>query len=98
MTDLTDLPNIGPKLAAALVDAGITTPEALHELGSVEAWWRVHPTFDCLHSLLALEGAIRGIPKSLLDEETRARLHIEARDLSRGHARPWRTGPGDLTQ
>lgn len=79
MSNLTDLPNIGPALAQALKDAGIDTPTKLSEAGSVEAWWRIHPTFDCLHSLLALEGAIQGIPKSQLDQQTRQRLKDEAR-------------------
>lgn len=78
MSDLTDLPNIGPALAQALKDAGIDTPAALIKVGSIEAWWRIHPTFDCLHSLFALEGAIRGIPKSHLDQQTRQRLKDEA--------------------
>lgn len=79
MSDLTGLPNVGPALAAALKDVGIDTPAKLVEAGSVEAWWRIHPTFDCLHSLLALEGAVQGIPKSQLDEETRQRLRREVR-------------------
>lgn len=74
MSDLTELPNIGPKLAATLREAGIDTPDALEEVGSIEAWWRIHPTFDCMHSLFALEGAIQGVPKSLLDDDTRRRL------------------------
>lgn len=78
MSELTKLPNIGPKLAKALTEAGIDTPRALNDMGSIEAWWRIHPTFDCLHSLFALEGAIQGIPKSHLDEATRQRLHAEA--------------------
>lgn len=77
MSDLSDLPNIGPALAQALKDAGIDTPAALIEVGSIEAWWRIHPTFDCLHSLFALEGAIQGIPKSRLDQQTRQRLKDE---------------------
>jgi len=79
VSELTDLPNIGPKLATALHDAGITTPEELYTVGSVEAWWRVHPAFDCMNSLLALEGAVQGIPKKALDEETRQYLRTEAR-------------------
>ncbi len=79
MSELTDLPNIGPALAQALTDAGIDSPTKLAKAGSVEAWWRIHPTFDCLHSLFALEGAIQGIPKSQLDQPTRQRLKDDAR-------------------
>lgn len=78
MNDLTDLPNIGPKLAHALTEAGISNSIELRDIGSVEAWWRIHPTFSCLHSLLSLEAAIRGIPKSQLDDTTRQRLRDEA--------------------
>lgn len=74
MTRLEDLPGVGTKLAAALRGAGIPDAEALAEVGDVEAWRRVHPTFDCLHSLQALAGAVRGIPKSTLDAATRAEL------------------------
>ena len=77
MNELTDLPNIGPKLAQALIEVGIDTPEKLADVGSIEACWRVHPQFTCLHSLLALEGALQGIPKSLLDQKTRERLRQE---------------------
>ncbi len=74
MTDLIDLPNIGPRLASALTRAGISGPEELRVIGSLEAWWRIHPTFDCMHSLYALEGAVRGIPKLDLDRATREQL------------------------
>lgn len=77
MSDLTDLPNIEPVLAQALKDARIDTPAKLVEVGSVEAWWRIHPAFNCFHSLLALEGAIQGIPKSQLDQQIRQRLKDE---------------------
>ncbi|EPH03418.1 hypothetical protein HMPREF1531_01479 [Propionibacterium sp. oral taxon 192 str. F0372] len=79
MSDLTDLPNIGPALARALKNVGIDTPTKLIEAGSLEAWWRIHPTFDCLHSLLALEAAIQNIPKTHLDQQTRQRLKNKAR-------------------
>lgn len=79
MSDLTDLPNIGPALARALTAAGVDNPAKLVDVGSIEAWWRIHPTFDCFHSLLALEGAIQGIPKGQLDNETRQRLQDAVR-------------------
>ena len=34
MTKLTDLPNIGPKVAGDLEPAGISTPEELREIGA----------------------------------------------------------------
>ena len=38
------------------------------------AWRRIHPTFDCLHSLQALAGAVCGFPTSTPDAATRALL------------------------
>ena len=48
MARLTDLPNIGPKLAENLEKAGIETPERLRELGRrrhsfASALWRTPP-------------------------------------------------------
>ncbi len=74
MSRLENLPNTGPKLAAALREAGIADADQLAEAGPVEAWRRVHPTFDCLPSLTALAGAALGVRKSELDAETRAEL------------------------
>ena len=78
VTELRDLPGVGPELEAALRAAGITDAETLRRTGSVEAWWAVHPRFTCLHSLLALEAAIRGVSKRELDDVTRERLRREA--------------------
>lgn len=78
MSDLIDLPNIGPKLARALTRAGITSAGELRSVGSIEAWRRIHPSFDYLQALFSLEAAIRGIPRNRLDEETRRRLRREA--------------------
>lgn len=75
--ELQALPNIGPRLAEALVEAGIDSVAALREAGAVAAWWRIHPRFDCLHSLYDLEAALQGIPKRELDPATRARLRCE---------------------
>ena len=54
MARLTDLPNIGPKLAENLEKAGIETPERLRELGAEEAFLRIRTQADaasCLHQL-----------------------------------------------
>lgn len=64
MSELSKLPNIGPKIALELEEAGIHTIEALREVGSIEALIRINGTqFDegCLNKLYALEGAIVGI-------------------------------------
>lgn len=69
MSGLTELPNIGPVVAAELEQIGIHTPAELRELGAREAWLRIRALVDpgaCLHMLLGLEGAVEGIKKSLL--------------------------------
>lgn len=73
-SELSKLPNIGPKIAEELVKAGINCPKDLCELGSVEALLKINGTqFDesCLNKLYALEGAIRGIRWHGLDLETK---------------------------
>ena len=77
MERLTDLPNIGPKLAENLEKAGIETPERLRELGAEEAFLRIRAQADaaaCLHQLEALAGAAEGVRKSLLFPERKAEL------------------------
>jgi len=79
MTELTDLPNIGDKLAEELQSVGITRAEQLVELGSVEAAVRItrgrpHTGYNLLY---ALEGAIRGVRWHSLPKEDRARVRAE---------------------
>ncbi len=64
MTEIEDVINIGPVLAKELRAAGITSREALQQLGARKTWERlsnVNPDRDYASSLLALEGAIRGM-------------------------------------
>lgn len=75
--ELTDLPNIGPKLAENLCRVGVTTPEQLRELGARESFLRIHAQVDptaCFHQLTALAGAEDGIPKKALSQEKKAAL------------------------
>lgn len=60
---LEDAVNIGPALAHDLRAVGIADLDALRSLGADEAWVRMHAAgcHDCLSSLLALEGAVRGV-------------------------------------
>jgi len=84
METLTDLPNIGPKLAENLERAGVETPERLRELGAEGAFLRIRAQADptaCLHQLEALAGAAEGIKKSLLPPERKAELKAWYRDL-----------------
>lgn len=75
---LSDMPNIGKTLERQLINSDITSPEALVELGSVEAIRRLGlsgPT--CYNKLYALEGAIRGIRWHDISKEDREALKRE---------------------
>lgn len=73
---LSEMPNIGAVVEAQLIEVGITTPEELIRVGSKEAWLRIFgiDPSACIHRLYGLEGAIRGIRKTMLDDETKADL------------------------
>lgn len=84
MKELTDLPNIGPKLAGNLEKIGVATPEQLRELGPEEVFLRIRAQVDntaCLHQLEALAGAAEGVKKSLLPPERKAELKAWYRKL-----------------
>lgn len=76
MGQLSRLPNIGEKVEQQLNAAGIFTYDELKEKGAEKAWLMIQKNDPsaCIHRLLALEGAIRGIPKGLLPEDRRAEL------------------------
>lgn len=77
MERLTDLPNIGPKLAGNLEKIGVTSPEQFQGLGAEEAFLRIRAQVDptaCLHQLEALAGAEAGVKKSLMSPERKAEL------------------------
>lgn len=81
---LTDLPNIGPVLAAHLTQAGVETPEQLRQMGAEGAFLRIRAQADataCLHELEALAGAVEGVRKSLLPPERKAELKAWFRGL-----------------
>ncbi len=65
--ELTSLPNIGVVVVERLRAAGVTTPEQLKTLGSVEAAFRLRALAKtpedapCASMLSGLEGAIRGV-------------------------------------
>lgn len=84
MERLTDLPNIGPKLAENLGKIGVTTPEQFRSMGAEEAFARIRAQVDstaCLHQLEALAGAEEGIKKSQLAPERKADLKTWFRGL-----------------
>jgi DNA transformation protein len=65
--ELTGLPNIGAVVAQKLRAAGVTTPQQLKSLGSVEAAVRLRALAarpedaPCASMLSGLEGAVRGV-------------------------------------
>ena len=74
---LTDLPNVGPKLAENLRRVGLETPEAFRVAGTEEAFLRIRAQVDanaCFHQLTALAGAELGVPKKALPAERKAAL------------------------
>ena len=76
MGELSKLPNIGEFIEKQLNEVGITTYKELKEAGAKEAWLRIKEIDDsaCIHRLYALEGAIEGIKKSQLNQETKIEL------------------------
>lgn len=76
MERLSQLPNIGEVLERQLVLLDINSPDELRAIGAKEAWLRILAVDDsaCIHRLYSLEGAVRGIKKSMLDENTKLEL------------------------
>jgi len=91
---LEDVVNIGPALAHDLRAIGVADIDALRELGADEAWIRMHASggHDCLSSLLALEGAVRGVRWMQISADDRdavvaaAREKLAAATASTAHA------------
>ena len=77
MERLTDLPNIGPKLAANLEKIGVAGPEQLRAMGAEEAFVRIRAQVDpaaCFHQLTALAGAEAAVPKKALSQAKKQAL------------------------
>lgn len=66
MGELSSLPNIGKVVEEQLNQVGIRTKEDLKSVGAKQAWLKIQEIDDsaCIHRLLALEGAIRGVKKN----------------------------------
>ena len=76
MGELSSLPNIGKVEEEQLMQVGIHSAGELKRIGAKEAWLRIQ-TIDesaCIHRLMALEGAIQGVKKSMLSDEVKADL------------------------
>ncbi|WP_050347240.1 TfoX/Sxy family DNA transformation protein [Arsenicicoccus sp. oral taxon 190] len=79
---MESLPNIGPKLAAALRQVGVPDAETLRARGAEAVWRELRSAglFDSAMSLQALEGAVQGMRWHDLDRTLRARLVALAAD------------------
>lgn len=76
MGELLKFPNIGKEVESQLNKVGIFTFDELKDIGAEQAWLKIQEidTSACIHRLLALEGAIQGIKKTLLPQERKAEL------------------------
>ena len=76
MGELSKLPNIGKAVEEQLNQVGIHTAEELAHTGAEQAWLKIQQIDEsaCINRLLALEGAIQGIKKTLLSEERKVAL------------------------
>lgn len=79
---LADLPNLGPRSAAMLGQAGICTLAQLQALGSVQAFLRTKAQCPSasLNLLWALEGALSGRPWRQVAEQDRLSLLMALED------------------
>ena len=76
MGELLKLPNIGKTVEDQLLQVGINTVEELKKIGAKAAWLKIQEMDEsaCIHRLMALEGAIEGVKKTILSEEVKADL------------------------
>lgn len=76
MGELSSLPNIGKVVEEQLLQVGVGSVDELKRIGAREAWLRIQQIDEsaCIHRLMALEGAIRGVKKSMLPDEVKADL------------------------
>ena len=83
MGELAKLPNIGKTVEAQLVQVGIDSADELKRIGAKEAWLKIQKIDEsaCIHRLMALEGAIQGVKKTMLSDEVKADL----KKICQGH-------------
>ena len=76
MGELSKLPNIGKVLEMQLSQVGILTEVDLKSVGAKQAWLKIQEIDEsaCIHRLLALEGAIQGVKKTVLPDDVKADL------------------------
>lgn len=73
---LSNLPNIGKDTEKQLNQVGITSYDDLCKLGAEQAWLKIQEIDEsaCIHRLLALEGAIQGVKKTMLPDARKKAL------------------------
>jgi DNA transformation protein len=77
VAEIEQTPNIGKVLGKRLRTVGIDTREKLEKLGDAAAFLRLCATFPddaCVHTRLALAGAVRGIRWHDLPQDVQARV------------------------
>lgn len=76
MGELAKLPNIGKTVEEQLLQVGISSADELKKIGSKAAWLKIQAIDEsaCIHRLMALEGAIQGVKKTMLSDEVKAAL------------------------
>lgn len=76
MGELSSLPNIGKAVEEQLFRVGIKSALELKRIGAKEAWLKIQEIDEtaCIHRLMALEGAIQGVKKTMLSDEVKADL------------------------
>lgn len=76
MGELSKLPNIGKMVEEQLNQVGIKTEEEQKSVGAKQAWLKIQAIDEsaCIHRLLALEGAIRGVKKTALPDDVKVDL------------------------
>ena len=76
MGELSKLPNIGKTVEEQLNQVGINSVDELKNIGAKEAWPKIQEIDEsaCINRLMALEGAIQGIKKTMLPDEVKADL------------------------
>lgn len=76
MGELSSLPNIGKVVEEQLMQVGVNSAGELRRVGARQAWLKIQEIDEsvCLHRLMALEGALEGVKKSMLPDEVKADL------------------------
>ena len=77
MAEIEKTPNIGKVLGKRLRHVGIDTREKLEKMGDADAFLRLsaeYPEEACVHTRLALAGAVRGIRWHDLQQEVQAQV------------------------